>query len=623
MKNILKAIIFLGVSLPLIALSLTCNVSANENLIANPSLETNTNSNPNNWLKDSWGQNSPSFSYVTNGQDGTRSVYIKMNSYSSGDAKWYFEPIAVTPNTQYIFSDYYKSSVTTYLVSQVEDITGNLSYYDLATLTKTTSWKKSSVTFTTPSNASKVTIFHLINRVGTLQTDTFSLSPVISNATPVPTAAPSVTPTLSPIVTQLPTSTPTITPAFTITPTVTLTPFPSATPTSSITPTPSTSSGPTATPAAGFVLNSSIETVSPTDSSKPSNWLSEHWGTNSAAFTYLNETAHSGTRAVKTEVTSYSSGDAKWYFQPQTVAPNTQLRFTDYYQSNALSRVVVEVQNKDGSYDYIELKNAPASGVWAKYTDSFTVPSNASKLTVFHLLSTVGFLITDDYQVTPYVPEGFNRPLLTLTFDDGWASQYTTAWPLLKNYNFLSTFYITTGFINTSQYMTATQITNLRDNGNQIAAHTITHPHLTTLTDTKLRSELVDSQTYLKNAFGVLANDFASPYGEVDARVLSAIRTYYRSHRGVISGYNYKDSFDIYDLKVQNILITTTPGDVQSWITEAKRTNSWLILVYHEVDQGGDLYSTTPANFASQLSVISQSGIPVVTLDQALNEVLP
>lgn len=601
MKNILKTLAFLGVAITLVTTSVRLNVSANENLVVNPSVEQNTNSTPNNWQKNSWGTNSPTFNYVTNGQDGTKSTYVKMNSYSSGDAKWYFEPVVITPNTQYIFSDYYKSSVTTYLISQIEDVNGNLSYYDLATLLKSTSWKKASVIFTTPANASKITIFHVINKVGTLQTDTFSLTATTPDATPTPTITASPSPTSNPSGTPSPTLTPTVT--VTLTPTNTLTPTP--------------------TPSSGFVLNSSVETVSGSDSTKPVSWYCEHWGANTATFTYLSGIGHTGSRFIKTEVTSYSSGDAKWYFQSQNVTGGQELRFTDYYQSNVQSRIVVEVQNKDGSYDYIELHAAPSAPTWTQYIDHFIVPSNANKLTVFHLLSTVGFLITDDYQVSPYIPEGFNRAILTLTFDDGWESQYTTAWPLLNNYGFLGTFYITTGFVNTSQYMSAAQITSLRNAGNQISAHTITHPHLTTVTDTQLTAELRDSQTYLKNTFGVAANDFASPYGEVDTRVINVVKNYYRSHRGVISGYNYKDTFDIYDLKVQNVLLTTNPSDVNAWIMEAKRTNTWLILVYHEVDQGGDLYSTTPANFASQLSVINQSGIPVVTLDQVWNEITP
>jgi len=127
----------------------------------------------------------------------------------------------------------------------------------------------------------------------------------------------------------------------------------------------------------------------------------------------------------------------------------------------------------------------------------------------------------------------------------------------------------------------------------------------------------------LQTTFGVVANDFASPFGEVDERVLEAVKNLYRSHRGVINGYNYKDGFDIYNLKVQNVLLTTSPSEIAGWLNEAANSKTWLILVFHQIDNGGDTYSSTPENFANYLGVINGSGLPVVTLDQALNEVLP
>ncbi|HEY4694404.1 MAG TPA: polysaccharide deacetylase family protein [Candidatus Nanoarchaeia archaeon] len=535
------------------------SVVAATNLIANSSVEVNVNNSPVNWLKNTWGQNTANFTYPTNGQNGRRSLRVQVTSYTSGDAKWYFEPVSVTSGQTYVYSDYYKSSVQTFLVAQTQDQEGNFNYFQIGNpLAKSSSWKKVTATFTAPANTQKLTIFHLINKVGYLQTDNFSLALADEGVTVVDN-----------------------------------------------------------------VPNNSVEQISQIEANKPAAWTNGTWGQNSATFTYLNNLGHTGSHSIKTQLSSHTSGDAKWYYERQAVTGNVQLRFTDYYQASVTSRVVVEITKTDGTQDYLELKNAPASSTWAKYTDYFTTPVGAVSLTVFHLISTVGYLITDDYSVNPFVPQGFNRSLVTLTFDDGWASQQTVAAPMLSTYNFPATFYITTGFLGTAGYMTNQMVIDLRNAGHQIAAHTITHPHLTTLSDAALNIELSDSQTYLQTTFGVVANDFASPFGEVDERVLEAVKNLYRSHRGVINGYNYKDGFDIYNLKVQNVLLTTSPSEIAGWLNEAANSKTWLILVFHQIDNGGDTYSSTPENFANYLGVINGSGLPVVTLDQALNEVLP
>jgi hypothetical protein len=84
------------------------------------------------------------------------------------------------------------------------------------------------------------------------------------------------------------------------------------------------------------------------------------------------------------------------------------------------------------------------------------------------------------------------------------------------------------------------------------------------------------------------------------------------------------DDFDAYRLKVQHILPTTTAAEVDAWAARAQADRTWLILVYHEVTNppGGGPYSTTPAALDSHLNVLARRGISVVTVQQALAEVL-
>ena len=538
-------------------------VPVNPGIVPNNSVEIvspGDTSKPTSWDKGSWGTNTPTFSYVNSGRTGQKSVKTQITSYTSGDAKWFFDDQVALPNTKYTFSDYYQSTLPTYVVAVVTLTDGSIDYIGLKDAPQSTNWNLYTDTFTTPANAKTLTIYHVIAGVGSLTTDDYSLIPEIP-------------------------PTPTIT---------------------------------------DNVPNNSVEQISTINPSLPLGWKSSGWGTNSPTFTYITNGGHTGNAAVKTQITSYTSGDAKWYYDAQPVTPDSKLTFSDYYQSNVDSRVVVMFTNSDNSETYLDLKTAPASATWQQYSDNFTAPSTAVTMTVFHLISAVGYVITDDYSVTPHVvSSGFNRPLITLTFDDGWESHYSAVESILQADNMDATFYITTGLLNTPGYMTDSMVQSLKDSGNEIGDHTVTHPHLPTLTNEQIDQELSDSQKYLQDHFGVSANNFASPYGEVNDTVIATAQTYFRTHRGVISDYNYRDTTNLFDLKVQNVLLTTTVEEVQSWMDQAKATNAWLILVYHGIDNSGEEYGTTLEKFTQQMQAIQTSGIQVVTLNQALDEITP
>ena len=112
---------------------------------------------------------------------------------------------------------------------------------------------------------------------------------------------------------------------------------------------------------------------------------------------------------------------------------------------------------------------------------------------------------------------------LVVSFDDGYLSDYTHAKPVLHALGWPGVLNLQLDVIGPGG-LTVHQIRSLMAAGWEIDSHTLTHPDLTTLDDTRLRRELVDSRRQLRRRFGVTADFFAYPAGRYDDRVVAAVK---------------------------------------------------------------------------------------------------
>jgi hypothetical protein len=86
------------------------------------------------------------------------------------------------------------------------------------------------------------------------------------------------------------------------------------------------------------------------------------------------------------------------------------------------------------SYTYQSIGNSPVSAAsWSTGAAIFTVPAGIESLTIFHLISSVGWLTVDDYSLTKNPdPVSFSQGMVSLDFDDGWLSTFTNGIPILN-----------------------------------------------------------------------------------------------------------------------------------------------------------------------------------------------
>lgn len=121
-----------------------------------------------------------------------------------------------------------------------------------------------------------------------------------------------------------------------------------------------------------------------------------------------------------------------------------------------------------------------------------------------------------------------------ITFDDGYLSVYNHAFPLLNERNMMGTVYVVAdaiGGINEWDHragdmresiITRAQMCEMADAGFEIGSHTLSHPHLTTISDDQLARELADSRHKLEDIIGKEVVSLSYPYGDRDPRVIRA-----------------------------------------------------------------------------------------------------
>ncbi|KAI9337370.1 hypothetical protein DFJ73DRAFT_849191 [Zopfochytrium polystomum] len=107
--------------------------------------------------------------------------------------------------------------------------------------------------------------------------------------------------------------------------------------------------------------------------------------------------------------------------------------------------------------------------------------------------------------------------------------------------------------------------------GHQIGLHTWSHPHLKTLTNDQIVSEVVYGALAIKSVLGIVPKYIRPPYGEVDDRVRAVLKA--MGLRVVIWAVDSTDSN-------VNVTVSSISAVVQSWMTQNVRK---VISVEHDL----------------------------------------
>jgi peptidoglycan/xylan/chitin deacetylase (PgdA/CDA1 family) len=115
-------------------------------------------------------------------------------------------------------------------------------------------------------------------------------------------------------------------------------------------------------------------------------------------------------------------------------------------------------------------------------------------------------------------------PNVCITFDDGCETDLIAAAPVLRDLGFGATFYLTSGFLGTTGYLSPDQVRQLDSLGFEIGCHSMTHPYLSDLADAEVSREIVDAKLQLEQIVGHRIEHFSCPGGRYDQRTLETAR---------------------------------------------------------------------------------------------------
>lgn len=165
-----------------------------------------------------------------------------------------------------------------------------------------------------------------------------------------------------------------------------------------------------------------------------------------------------------------------------------------------------------------------------------------------------------------------------LTFDDGYRSVYEEAFPLLQEFGFPFTVFVTAGLVtsNGKLYASWEQLRKMGQHGATLANHTVTHPYLVNRAEGQsevdwlawVRSEIEVAEAQILAETGQSHKLLAYPYGEYDNAIQALVRELgyvgIGQHSGPINGSSDFTALPRFPFSGIYASMNTFPTKVQS-----------------------------------------------------------
>jgi polysaccharide deacetylase len=232
--------------------------------------------------------------------------------------------------------------------------------------------------------------------------------------------------------------------------------------------------------------------------------------------------------------------------------------------------------------------------------------------------------------------------VVSLTFDNEWADQMTAAQDM-KAAGMAGTFYVISGWIGLTDFMTMPNLQTLVADGDEIGGKTVDNTDLPTVSNAEAEREMcLGRDVLLSDGFNV--TNFAYPFADLNSGDETLAKTCgFNSARGVGNvnslepgGCRYPDCpyaesippADPYQINTPDDAETdTTLADMENEVTEAlNHGGGWLAFSFHQICAQGTsgcdpTYSWSPTNFQAFVTWLKGEelrGVQVKTVQQVI-----
>jgi Polysaccharide deacetylase len=232
--------------------------------------------------------------------------------------------------------------------------------------------------------------------------------------------------------------------------------------------------------------------------------------------------------------------------------------------------------------------------------------------------------------------------VVTFTFDNQWENQMTAAADM-QAAGMAGTFYIISGWIGLSGFMSMSDLNTLKADGDEIGGKTVENTDLPTVSNAEAEREIcLGRDVLLGDGFDV--TDFAYPFADLNAEDETLVQTCgFNSGRGVgninsvepggctFPDCPYAESIppaDPYQINTPDDAETdTTLADMETDVTDALNNGGgWLVFSFHQIcdtsTAGCDpTYSWSPENFEAFVTWLKgeeSGGVEVKTVQQVI-----
>ena len=111
------------------------------------------------------------------------------------------------------------------------------------------------------------------------------------------------------------------------------------------------------------------------------------------------------------------------------------------------------------------------------------------------------------------VPTDLGGAFYALTFDDGLASDYHEAFPVLRELDLRATFFVVPGLVDTQGYVRWSELREMVAAGMEVGSHSLTHPFVDQLDVAGLRREFGESKAMIEDRLGMAVRSASLPRG--------------------------------------------------------------------------------------------------------------